>query len=101
MLTRVTCQACQHKFTIPDAGRRPNCPNCQSPILPEKSAGNDNAPVPAINKTMLGETGASIQFNCPRCKKSMEASAAEVGTKKPCSKCGHRVVVPAEVPPGA
>jgi DNA-directed RNA polymerase subunit RPC12/RpoP len=47
------------------------------------------------NKTMLGETAPPILYNCPKCKKALEAPAIEAGTKKPCPACGQRLQVPA------
>lgn len=112
MFAAITCPACQHKFSIPEGamGMRQTCPNCHSPFLAGKSAAEAAPPInmgfqPAaatpINKTMLGETEPPIKYNCPRCKKELEAPAIEAGTKKPCPACGQRLQVPAAAPTGA
>ena len=86
-------------------GKLAHCPNCQSPFQAGKSVASEEpaismkqqaAPAAAgINKTMLGETDPPIKFNCPRCKKPLEAPAIEALTKKPCPACGQRLQVPA------
>src|SRR5262249_27578594 len=53
------------------------------------------------SRTMLAEPEAPIQYNCPNCKKPLEAPASEGGTKKPCPACGQRLQVPAAPPPAA
>lgn len=98
MSARVSCTACQHQINVPELGKRYTCPNCQSPFVATKP--NDGAVAagtpkrPALNKTMLGETDTPIYFSCPHCKKSIEASSIEAGSKKACPGCGQRVPVP-------
>jgi DNA-directed RNA polymerase subunit RPC12/RpoP len=108
MFAVITCPACQHKLTIPEGtmGKRQTCPNCHSPFLAGKSVAEEEVPmklepaaVSPFNKTMLGETEPPIRYNCPRCKKPLEAPASEAGIKKPCPACGQRIQVPA--PPAA
>ena len=98
MFASITCPACRHKYTIPEGqmGSRQNCPNCRTPFLAGKSVSEGAAadvpmkyepapaPVPGLNKTMLGETEPPIRYNCPRCKKPLESPVGEAGTKKPC-----------------
>jgi len=114
MFASITCPACRHKYTIPEGamGSRQNCPNCRTPFLAGKSVSEGaTADVPmkfepaaaaataGINKTMLGETGPPVKYNCPRCKKPLESPAAEAGVKKPCPACGQRLQVPQPPPP--
>jgi hypothetical protein len=106
MFASITCPACQHKFSVPEGamGKRQTCPNCHSPFVAGKSVA-EPPPEPSkklqpdagapMNKTMLGESDAPIRYNCPRCKKALEAAASEAGTKKPCPACGQRLQVPA------
>ena len=105
MFTVITCPACQHKLTVPEGtmGKRQTCPNCHTPFMAGKSTSEAEAEIsmklqpaaPAgFNKTMLGDTAPAIKFNCPRCKKPLEAPAIEAGTKKPCPECGQRLQVP-------
>jgi DNA-directed RNA polymerase subunit RPC12/RpoP len=112
MFARLTCPACQHKFSIPegDMGRRHVCPNCQSPFFagksdvetqpsaPLMSAGAASAGGGGYAKTMIGETAPPIKYNCPRCKTPLEDPASAAGTKKPCPSCGQRLMVPAAPP---
>ncbi|MCI0683367.1 MAG: hypothetical protein L0Y71_14785 [Gemmataceae bacterium] len=116
MFARVTCPACQYKFSIPegDMGKRHVCPNCQSPFFAGSSVAETAAvgaasaaiqpapgaaPGPGYAKTMLGESAGLIKYNCPRCKAPLEAPASEAGVKKPCPACGQRLQVPAAPPP--
>jgi DNA-directed RNA polymerase subunit RPC12/RpoP len=107
MFHLTTCPTCHTRFTVPEAamGKLVTCPHCQSPFLAGKSVPEgepamkvDPAVGPAYNMTMIGETGPAIHFNCPRCKKPLEAPAGEAGTKKPCPHCGQRLQVPAAPP---
>jgi hypothetical protein len=108
MFHRITCPACQHKFTVPEAamGHRQTCPNCQSLFQAGKSVPEAEVPMklqPAAaaagavphNKTLLAETEPQIKYNCPRCKKPLESPASEAGLKKPCPACGGRLQIPA------
>ncbi len=110
MFHRVACPTCKHKFTVREAsmGQRQTCPNCQSHFLAGKSVAEDEAAIPmtlqtpaapavdaGINKTMLGESEPPIRYNCPRCKKPLEAPSSEAGVKKPCPACGQRLQIPA------
>jgi len=100
-------------------GQRSTCPNCQSIFVAGKSVAESNGRVnglsrrglleragaeepaaqqPPLDKTMLAEVDAPIRYNCPRCKKPLEAPASEAGTKKPCPSCGGRLQVPAAPP---
>jgi DNA-directed RNA polymerase subunit RPC12/RpoP len=121
MLTLITCPTCHHKFTVPEGsmGQRSTCPNCQSIFVAGKSVAESSGrvngssrrglleragaeqpqPQVPLDKTMLGEVGAPIRYNCPRCKKPLESPASEAGTKKPCPSCGGRLQVPAAPPP--
>ncbi len=114
MFAKVTCPACQYKFSIPegDMGKRHVCPNCQSPFFAGKSspdapeaavkAGAPPAPDAGFGKTMLADSGPAqppIKYNCPRCKAPLESPASEALMKKPCPKCGQRLQVPAAPPP--
>jgi DNA-directed RNA polymerase subunit RPC12/RpoP len=113
MFTVVTCPACQHKLTLPEGamGKRQTCPNCHTPFVAGKSVAEKEAEIsmklqpqgPAgYQKTMLGEAGETappIKFNCPRCKKPLEAPASEALIKKPCPECGQRLQVPAAPAP--
>ena len=101
MFATISCPACAHKFSIPEGAmdKRQTCPSCHSLCLAGESVAAAEAPLkPAaaapVNKTMLGEIEPPIKYNCPRCKKRLEAPAIEVGAKKPCPACGQRVQVP-------
>jgi DNA-directed RNA polymerase subunit RPC12/RpoP len=121
MLTLVSCPTCHHKFTIPEGamGQRHTCPNCQSLFVAGKSVAESDGRIKnkpsmlsagvdagsargaPLDKTMLGEMDPPIKYNCPRCKKPLEAPASEAGTKKPCPSCGGRLQVPAAAPRSA
>ncbi len=114
MFARIMCPACEYKFSIPegDMGKRQVCANCKSPFIAGKSVAEAAQPEismklqpaaeGAYNKTMLVGSGAPpIKFDCPRCKKPLEAPASEAGMKKPCSECGQRLQVPAASTPAA
>ncbi|MBM4069233.1 MAG: hypothetical protein FJ271_09850 [Planctomycetes bacterium] len=113
MFAKVMCPGCKYQFSIPegDMGKRQVCPNCRSPFLAGKSeTEGTQAPAPAFSapaysapasaappafaKTMLGETGPAIKYNCPRCKTALESPVSEAGIKKPCPSCGQRLQVP-------
>ncbi len=108
MFTLISCPTCSNKFTVPESamGKRQNCPSCQSTFVAGKSVAETPAEVAmkqqaavgggaGMNKTLLGETEPPIKFNCPRCKKPLEAPASEALMKKPCPECGGRLQVPA------
>ncbi len=108
MLSTVKCPGCQYRFSIDegDMGKRTVCPNCQSPFFAGKSVAEVQVgasaappPQPGFAKTMIGESGPAIKYNCPRCKAALEAPAEEAGTKKPCPSCGQRLQVPAAPQP--
>ena len=123
MLTLITCPTCMHKFTVPESsmGQRRTCPNCEAIFVAGKSVAEPNGRIngeprrglleraandapaarPPLDKTMLGETAAMIRYNCPRCKKALEAQASEAGVKKPCPECGGRLQVPNQPPSSA
>lgn len=121
MFAKVMCPGCKYQFSIPegDMGKRQVCPNCRSPFIAGKSetegaaapmfsaapAAAASGAQPALAKTMLGETGPSIKYNCPRCKAPLESPVSEAGIKKPCPSCGQRLQVPnpppAPMPSGA
>src|SRR5438309_1090484 len=99
MLARISCPACQNQFSIPegDMGTRQVCGKCHSPFIAGKAmlasqvAGNPPpGSAPAFNKTMLGDAGPVIKYNCPRCRAALEAPSIEAGTKKACTACGQR-----------
>lgn len=118
MLAKIHCPTCQHRFSIPEGamGERQTCPNCQTIFRAGKSeaesdgrqanrssAGSANgvgSPSfrPGLDRTMLAESEPPIRYNCPRCKKPLEAPASEAGVKKPCPACGGRLQVP-KAPP--
>ena len=108
MFAVITCPACEHKLTIPEGnmGNRQTCPNCHSIFAAGKSAVETAdvrvksvaAAAAGYNKTMLGQTGPPIRYNCPRCRKPLESPSIEAGTKKPCPECGQRLQVPAAPP---
>lgn len=137
MFARITCPACSHKFSVPEAamGKRQNCPNCQSyfvagtseaePRAAEPAAAGVAASAASINgssaassaaskagsvspsvpssgkgydKTMMADTAPPIKFTCPRCKKQIEVAASEAGTKLACPGCSQRVQAPAAPP---
>lgn len=114
MFAKIMCPGCKYQFSIPegDMGKRQVCPNCRSPFIAGKSetegavASVFSAPPtasgaqPAFAKTMLGETGPAIKYNCPRCKAALESPVSEAGIKKPCPACGQRLQVP-NPPPSA
>ncbi len=108
MFAQVSCPACQSVMSIPegDMGKRLVCSHCQSPFFAGRTAPKPNVlgkpaaqPDPGFQKTMLGDTGPVINYNCPRCQASLEAPSIEAGTKKPCPACGQRLQVPAAPPP--
>ena len=77
-----TCPTCQTRFSIPEknVGTRQVCPHCQSPFVAGKSVSEGPGPMsqaPANAYTMLGEAESTIRYNCPPCKKSLEAPASE------------------------
>lgn len=112
MFARISCPACSHKFSVPEAamGKRQSCPNCQSYFVAGKSniepaepvpmsAAGAPAPAGGFNKTMMADTSPAIRFNCPRCKKPIEVAASEAGTKMACPGCSQRLQVPAAPAP--
>jgi DNA-directed RNA polymerase subunit RPC12/RpoP len=105
---KYNCPRCKAPLEAPasEGGTKKNCPNCsqrhQIPAAPKPTP----APAPALNKTMMAtdESAAPppalppIKFNCPNCKKPLEAPASEGGTKKNCQHCSQRLQVPAAPP---
>jgi DNA-directed RNA polymerase subunit RPC12/RpoP len=103
---KYNCPRCKSPLEVPasEGSSKRNCPSCsqrhQVPAAP--AAPKATAPMPALNKTMLtGDESAAppaappIKFNCPNCKKPLEAPANEGGTKKNCPSCSQRYQVPA------
>src|SRR4051812_26832725 len=90
-----------------EGGTKKNCPNCtQRHQVPAAAA---PAPVaaaqgPALNKTLLASDESAappappIKYNCPNCKKALEAPADQGGTKKNCPACNQRFQIPAATP---
>lgn len=102
---KYNCPRCKKPLESPpsEGGTKKPCPACgqrlQVPAAPPPPA---PAPAPAaqLNRTMLADTEPPIRYNCPNCKKPLEAPASEGGIKKPCPACGQRLQVPA-APRGA
>jgi DNA-directed RNA polymerase subunit RPC12/RpoP len=98
MLASVTCPVCQHQYRLPegDTGARQICPQCRSPFFVGK-----RGPGRSLDKTMLAaeQTVAPlrppIKYNCPNCRKPLEAPAEQAGTKTNCPSCGQRLQIPA------
>jgi DNA-directed RNA polymerase subunit RPC12/RpoP len=88
-----------------EAGTKKNCPNCtqrhQVPVAPKPEPASA---APNLNKTMLaGDESAvpprpPIKYNCPSCKKPLEAPAEQGGTKTNCPSCQQRLQIPAAPP---
>jgi DNA-directed RNA polymerase subunit RPC12/RpoP len=84
-----------------EAGTKKPCPSCgqrlQVPAAPPPAPAA--AGQPNLNKTLLAsdesQAAPPIKYNCPNCKKPLEAPAGEAGTKKNCPSCGQRLQVPA------
>jgi DNA-directed RNA polymerase subunit RPC12/RpoP len=101
------CQAPLEALSI-EAGTKKSCPACsqriQVPAAPPPPA---PAPQPSLlNRTMLTAedrwpAAPPIKYNCPACRKPLEAPASEAGVKKPCPACGQRHQVPAAAAPAA
>jgi DNA-directed RNA polymerase subunit RPC12/RpoP len=109
---KYNCPRCQAPLESPasEAGIKKPCPSCgqrlQVPAAPPPPPPTAAAPPPGLNKTMLAGDGSApaappIKYNCPRCKKPLEAPASEANTKKPCPSCGQRHQVPAAPPAAA
>ncbi len=106
---KYTCPRCKAPLEAPasQGAMKTNCPHCsQRHQVP--AASKPAAPAPALNKTMLAGDESSalpppslppIKFNCPNCKKPLEAPANEGGTKKNCTYCAQRLQVPAAPSP--
>jgi DNA-directed RNA polymerase subunit RPC12/RpoP len=80
------------KKPCPKCGQRLQVPAAPPPPAPVAAGG------PNLNKTMLAgdESKPPIKYNCPNCKKPLEAPAIEALTKKNCQYCGQRHQVPGE-----
>jgi DNA-directed RNA polymerase subunit RPC12/RpoP/Skp family chaperone for outer membrane proteins len=89
-----------------EAGTKKNCPQCtQRHQVPAQLKLEPSAAGPNLNKTMLaGDESAApkppIKYNCPNCKKPLEAPAEQAGMKNNCPSCGQRLQIPA-APAGA
>jgi DNA-directed RNA polymerase subunit RPC12/RpoP len=107
MLANVTCPACQHRYLLDEGemGSRQMCPKCLAPFFAGASVAEARSgalaagPRASYDKTMLGDSGPPIKYNCPRCKAPLEAAAIEAGTKKNCPNCSQRIQVPAQTKP--
>lgn len=103
---KYNCPRCKAALEAPvsEAGTKKPCPACgqrlQVPNPPPNRA-VAAAPARGLDKTMLAtdERAAPpqppIKYNCPNCKKPLEAPASEGGDKKNCPACGQRLQVPA------
>jgi len=89
-----------------EGGTKTACLHCtQRHQVPPAPSSVPVAPAPGLNKTMLAGDEMSapppppplppIKYNCPNCKKPLEAPASEGGTKKNCLYCAQRLQVPA------
>jgi DNA-directed RNA polymerase subunit RPC12/RpoP len=84
-----------------EAGTKKNCPNCtQRHQVPAAPKPEPAAVKPALDKTMLASDESAappppIKYNCPGCKKPLEAPADQAGTKRNCPACNQRLQVPA------
>jgi Zn finger protein HypA/HybF involved in hydrogenase expression len=100
---KYNCPRCKTPLESPAAegGTKKPCPSCGQRLQVPNAPPPPAAAAPNLNKTMLaGDESAAppIKYNCPACKKPLEASASEALTKKPCSACGQRHQVPAAGP---
>ncbi len=93
------CQAPLEAASI-EAGTKKNCPNCTQRHQVPAQATAAPPPSPLLNRTMLAsdESAAAkppIKYNCPKCKKPLEAPAELAGTKRNCPFCDQRLQIPA------
>ena len=102
-LIKYNCPRCKTPLESPAAegGTKKPCPSCGQRLQVPNAPPPPAAAAPNLNKTMLaGDEHAAppIKYNCPACKKPLEAAASEALTKKPCPACGQRHQVPAAGP---
>jgi DNA-directed RNA polymerase subunit RPC12/RpoP len=103
-LIKYACPRCKTPLEG-EAGTKRNCPSCtQRHQVPAQSKPEPAAAAPNLNKTMLaGDESAApprppIKYNCPSCKKPLEAPAEKGGTKTNCPSCQQRLQIPAAPP---
>lgn len=101
------CPRCQAPLEAPasEAGTKKLCPACSQKLQVPNPPKPAPAPAPApngLNKTMLASDESSaapgappIKYNCPNCKKPLEAPASQAGTKQFCPACSQKLKVPA------
>lgn len=102
-LIKYNCPRCKTPLESPAAegGTKKPCPSCGQRLQVPNAPPPPAAAAPNLNKTMLaGDEPAAppIKYNCPACKKPLEAAASEALSKKPCPACGQRHQVPAAGP---
>lgn len=98
------CPRCRKELeaAVSEAGSKIFCPGCSQKIQVPNAPPPEPVPAPApagLNKTMLAadESTAAppIKFNCPGCKRPLEAPASKAGTKDYCPSCSQKYQVPA------
>jgi DNA-directed RNA polymerase subunit RPC12/RpoP len=97
------CPRCKAPLEAPasEAGTKKNCPNCSQRLQvpnPPPPKSEPAAVAPNLNKTMLASDESAappIKYNCPSCKKPLEAPASQAGTKRNCPECNQRLQIPA------
>lgn len=103
---KYNCPRCQAALEAPvsEAATKKPCPACGQRVqVPNPPPNRALAATPArgLDKTMLATDERAtppqppIKYNCPNCKKPLEAPASEGGVKKNCPACGQRLQVPA------
>jgi DNA-directed RNA polymerase subunit RPC12/RpoP len=104
---KYTCPRCKAPLdaSASEAGSKKNCPRCtqrhQVPAAPPPPA---PPAVVNLNKTMLASNESAppprppIKYQCPNCKRPLEAPADKGGTKTYCPACNQRLQIPAAIP---